>query len=319
MPPELRQALGSGPSAEPLVRLWDALGAAPPPRPDVLDDAAALAELGQRLERPSPVHRRPLHPDRPAHSRATGRLAPMIWWGALACILAAVAAGAWAWRQPVTAAAGAGEQVAVRLPDGSTATLNSGSRLRYARRFEAWPFVPAPARAVHLEGEAFFDVVHTGRPFAVETFDARVEVLGTQFNVRAHTEPVAGGTRVTLASGRVRVVAAGDAAVLAEPGASARVPPDAGASLRVARVPLPQALAWRADGFAAVDEPLPAVLAEIERRFAVEVTVEGTVPADAMNLLYPQGATAEQILHDICLAEGCRFWRTSRGFGLHME
>lgn len=237
-------------------------------------------------------------------------------WSALALILIA-SAGLWAWRQPVTTVAGAGERVAVRLPDGSTALLNSGSRLRYARRFEAWPLVPAAPRAVRLDGEAFFAVAPAGRPFAVETFNARVEVLGTRFVVRAR--PDAGGTRVTLASGRVRVATGAGAAVLEQPGATTRVTPGAARAPAVTAVPLSYALAWRTGGFATLDEPLPAVLAEVERRFAVEVAVEGSLPADALNLFYPQGATAEAIIHDVCLARGCRFWRTSRGFGLRME
>lgn len=318
MPPALREALGAGPAAEPLVRLWDALGTAAPPRPAAPDDEAALAALLRRLDRPTLPGRRLPRPDRPARRGGAGRPSGVVRWAAVAAFVLAAAAGAWAWRQPVTAVAGPGEQVAVRLPDGSTATLNSGSRLRYARRFEAWPLVPAAARAVALEGEAYFAVVPTGRPFVVETADARVEVLGTEFDVRAH--PGEGGTRVTLASGRVRVAAraGAGAAVLAEPGASAVVTPGA-VTPRVAAVPLAQALAWRARGFAAVDEPLPAILAEVERRFAVQVAVEGALPEGAMSLFYPHGATAEQILHDVCLARGCRFWRTSRGFSLRMD
>src|SRR5690606_4798335 len=236
-------------------------------------------------------------------------------WGALA-LAVALAVGAWAWRQPASTAAGPGERVAVRLPDGSAVTLNSGSTLRYARRFEAWPFVPAPTRTVRLDGEAFFEVAHTGRPFVVETFDARVEVLGTAFGVRAH--PSDGATRVTLASGRVRVRVGEATVVLDEPGASAHVAPDAEAPLRVEAVPLGHALAWRTAGFAAIDEPLPSILAEVERRFAVEIDVAGTLPPGSMNLFYPRGATAEQLLHDVCLAQRCRYWRTSRGFALQM-
>jgi transmembrane sensor len=317
MPPELREALGDR-AAAPAARLWSALGVATPPRPVVPDDTAALADLERRLDRPAGPTRRALRADRPARAGAArGPFFAAVRWAVPALLVALVATGTWAWRQPVTAVAAAGEQVAVRLPDGSTATLNSGSRLRYARRFEAWPFVEAAVRVVRLEGEAFFEVAHTGRPFVVETPEARVEVLGTTFDVRAR--PEAGGTRVTLASGRVRVATrvGREAAVLAHPGASAVVAPGA-VTPRVATVPLAHALAWRAEGFSAVDEPLPAILAEVERRFAVEVDVEGALPAGAMNLFYPRGATAEQILHDVCLARGCRFWRTSRGFGLRM-
>lgn len=54
-------------------------------------------------------------------------------------------------------------------------------------------------------GAVFFRVTHTGEPFVVEADGGRTEVLGTQFEVRRHTD----GAEVTVLSGRVGV-SAGD-------------------------------------------------------------------------------------------------------------
>ena len=74
-------------------------------------------------------------------------------------------------------------------------------------------------------------------------------------------------------------------------------------------------LAWRTKGFSVVDQPLAFILAEVERRFAVSIdTEEGIALADTMSVFYPRGATAEQVIHDICLFQHYRYRETSSGF-----
>jgi ferric-dicitrate binding protein FerR (iron transport regulator) len=95
----------------------------------------------------------------------------------------------------------------VQLPDGSTVTLNRNSKLTYAADFGAH------SREVTLEGEAFFEVVRDeSRTFAIAAGGARVEVLGTSFNVRADQQ--LGQVEVVVATGQVKLAsAAADAAV----------------------------------------------------------------------------------------------------------
>lgn len=86
----------------------------------------------------------------------------------------------------------------VFLPDGSTVTLNAGSRLRYKNNFGK------QNRVVGLQGEAFFDVEKDAdKPFIIVLRDAKVQVLGTSFNVKAYKgmEQV----EVTVAEGKVSV------------------------------------------------------------------------------------------------------------------
>ena len=75
------------------------------------------------------------------------------------------------------------EKRVVKLPDGSTVTLNENSSLRFAKG------ETAPNRDVELTGEAFFEVEkNPDRPFIVSTDAGTITVLGTSFNVYAYPD-----------------------------------------------------------------------------------------------------------------------------------
>ncbi len=84
------------------------------------------------------------------------------------------------------------------LPDGTVVSLHAGSQIKYASAFDS------KIRKVELIGEAYFEVTHDKtRPFIVSSGDARVEVLGTKFNVNSNTS--AGTMEVVLTAGKVSV------------------------------------------------------------------------------------------------------------------
>ena len=89
-----------------------------------------------------------------------------------------------------------GRNSSVRLPDGTMAWLNAGSRLIYPARFEG------KLREVSLIGEGYFEVAHNPEmPFIVTTTDLRIKALGTSFNVSAY--PADQIIEVVLAEGKV--------------------------------------------------------------------------------------------------------------------
>ena len=115
----------------------------------------------------------------------------------------------------VTAQAGNMEQV---LPDGSVVSLHAGSQITYPSSFASG------TRNVELKGEAYFKVTHDKtKPFIVASGDARVEVLGTQFNV--NTKSASGNMEVILTTGKVSVYYQGktQANVVLAPGEKAVV------------------------------------------------------------------------------------------------
>lgn len=84
----------------------------------------------------------------------------------------------------------------VTLPDGSSVTLSPQASLTFKEE--------DGKRLAELEGQAFFDVEHEEKTFAVEAGALKVEVLGTSFTVNAEEQ---GAESVAVATGRVRVSA----------------------------------------------------------------------------------------------------------------
>ena len=90
----------------------------------------------------------------------------------------------------------------LRLADGSRVWLNAGSSLRYPVGFQD------SVRQVFLEGEAYFEVNHDGKPFIVSTGSMNTRVLGTSFNISAYADDLE--YKTTLLEGKVRVELQGE-------------------------------------------------------------------------------------------------------------
>lgn len=96
------------------------------------------------------------------------------------------------------------EIMEIHLPDGSLVHLNSYSELEYPEKFKI------SRRSVRLTGEGFFEVAHDpGKPFQVNVADrARVEVLGTSFNIESSNSGDL--VKVQVLEGRVAFSGVGD-------------------------------------------------------------------------------------------------------------
>ncbi|MEO9801836.1 MAG: FecR domain-containing protein [Reichenbachiella sp.] len=97
-----------------------------------------------------------------------------------------------------------GRKSKLAFSDGSTATLNAGSSLRYLSKFDS------DLREVELEGEAFFEVNRdVQRPFVVRLGELSATVLGTSFNIEAHRNETV--SRIQLKTGKLKVEVSGTA------------------------------------------------------------------------------------------------------------
>ena len=321
IPPELRAALQEEmpETRADLEQVWALLGTLEPDAPSESD--RAWERLAAQIQTAAPGAVTSPSPRRAADREAVKPSRKHTAWHrralAVALPLVAVAVLAAWWLQPIRTTAGAGEVLTVSLPDGSTATLNSGATLAHPRGFDRLPFLAADTRTVRLEGEAFFDVQPGERPFTVETFNAEVTVLGTQFNVRAH--PAEAQTQVAVSEGRVRVAGPeGFATVLSiGQGVSVGARDAAVRELEPESVEADEAASWRSGGFAVRDLPLRAVFDELERRYGVEITAPTAVGAGEDVTLYLSApSSAEEILNDLCTARGLTYRATSRGFAV---
>lgn len=91
-----------------------------------------------------------------------------------------------------------GERMQVVFQDGSRASLNSESRIRYPRKFGF------SERKVELEGEAFFEVTpNKNRPFIVDLKGIDIKVLGTTFDAKAY--PADPEIFITLETGNIEL------------------------------------------------------------------------------------------------------------------
>lgn len=88
--------------------------------------------------------------------------------------------------------------VFTQLSEGTIIRLNQGSNLNYPEKFTG------KRREITLSGEAYFKVYHDAlKPFVVHTETIDINVLGTEFDVKAY--PRHEKTEVTVMSGRVAI------------------------------------------------------------------------------------------------------------------
>lgn len=152
----------------------------------------------------------------------------------------------------------------VKLSDGSTIVLKSGSIVRYNSDFGK------KERIIHLEGTAFFDVSRQDKmPFVVSTSRSVTTVLGTTFNISSSSELQE--DRITVYSGLVTFshrnqnqhlqLAAGSSAVLKE-----------NEHLRVAKYRV-NASAWQSGRLVFEESRVKEVIEDLESYFGHTITV----------------------------------------------
>ncbi|MDF9796398.1 transmembrane sensor [Catalinimonas alkaloidigena] len=184
-----------------------------------------------------------------------------------------------------------GETKPISLPDGSLATLNANSSLRFP---SAWN--DREAREVWLEGEAFFEVKKISQndnlksqmpyKFVVHTDGVAIEVLGTEFNVNTRREKV----QVVLNSGKVRLKWQ-EKEMLMQPGELIEVSKKG--SEVAQRIVKPETYSsWKENHLLCDATTLREIAQTIEDRFGYEVVfqdrqlsqieVSGTIPLDNM-------------------------------------
>ncbi|HEY4110276.1 FecR family protein [Puia sp.] len=156
-----------------------------------------------------------------------------------------------------------GAQKEVVLADGSRVLLNLASILKYPETFSG------SERVVELSGEAYFEVSPKGgRPFRVLIKDAEVNVLGTNFNVRAYAdEPV---SRTTLIDGSVEMEIGSNKAIL-KPGQQAVIAYPSTGDIDVRKVDVDEVMAWKKGYFRFTNESMYVVMRVLSRYYNVEI------------------------------------------------
>lgn len=151
-----------------------------------------------------------------------------------------------------------GGQYTINLPDGTSATLNASSSLKFPSSFSK-----ASQRVVELKGEGYFEVAKDRKkPFIVKTFEQEVEVLGTHFNVNAYPEER--GVKTTLLEGSVRV----NKTTLLKPGQQSLL---YNQHMQVATVDTDAETAWKNGRLTFTGRDFKSIMLSIARWYDVEI------------------------------------------------
>ena len=164
----------------------------------------------------------------------------------------------------------------LQLADGTVVTMNAGSSLRYPVAFSD------SIRQVFLEGEAYFDVSHNGKPFIVSCESMDVRVLGTSFNVSSYADDAE--IKTTLVEGKVKVTTAGNPDLASE---GIILAPDdqaifsrADATVEVVKVNTAQFTSWVMGKFEFSNANMNEVMKRLARWYDFEYEFESDAAKD---------------------------------------
>lgn len=160
-----------------------------------------------------------------------------------------------------------GGQFFVQLADSTKVWLNSESQLKYPVAF-----VDGETRQVELVyGEAYFEVSpstkHKGSRFKVKTQEQNVEVIGTEFNIKAYRDEPAIYT--TLVQGVVAVSNAAKRQILT-PNQQSKITEYNG-NINVSEVDVYNEISWRKGLFVFKGMPLKDIARVLSRWYDVDI------------------------------------------------
>jgi transmembrane sensor len=190
-----------------------------------------------------------------------------------------------------------GGEFRLELPDGTIVHLNAASSIQYPSFFSPLE------RRVEITGEVYFEVASMpNKPFivmvktAAGSERAKVEVIGTHFNIKAYDEEKIIST--TLVHGKVGVTPYRSiSSTILQPGQQANLP--APGELAVVDADTAQVLSWKNGMFSFKSTSVQTVMNEISRWYGVDVIFDGPVSADRINGDASRAGSLEQLVNRI--------------------
>ncbi|WP_411274953.1 FecR family protein [Daejeonella sp.] len=182
----------------------------------------------------------------------------------------------------------------VRLPDGSTVIVSSGSKLNYPSSFDG-----LARREVYLEGQAFFDIKHNAsKPFIVHTGQLETTVLGTAFNIKAFPGDI--DITVTVTRGKVKVSDQNKTLGIILPRQQITCNKQK-ANSTLKTVDADTYLDWKAQDLLFDDVTVAEAAELLEERFNVNITFsDQLIKSNRFTTTFLKGESLEQVLKSIC-------------------
>ena len=185
-----------------------------------------------------------------------------------------------------------GGEYFVKLSDGTQVWLNSESKFKYPVNF-----IKGETREVELVyGEAYFDVSpstnHNGSKFKVSTGIQEVEVLGTEFNIKAYTDE--NTIYTTLVEGKISI----NNTLLKEnlnPGEQSNVNLT-NQSMSISKVNVYNETSWKNGVFSFENMPLKKIMKVLSRWYDLDMIF---VDSEIGNKLFTGSLGREQSIEEI--------------------
>lgn len=198
----------------------------------------------------------------------------------------------------------------ITLPDGSNVTINSGSKLKYYNPFKE------ESRFVELEGEAFFSVSKNETPFIIQTSNAEIKVLGTEFNVWNRTTK----TKVVVKNGKVELsskFSKSQKVTLTKNELSSVIennPP-----LTPQKVDSEYLLGWLKSEFVFYKTPLSEIIEDLERHYDISILLEDETRRMQTLTGSFKNESPDSALKMICLALDLTYSKEGKDFIIKQE
>lgn len=200
-----------------------------------------------------------------------------------------------------------GNRSLVWLPDGSKVWLNAKSELKYDSNFNT------AKREVILQGEGFFEVEKSEKPFVVHVNDLNVKVYGTAFNVSAYAdEPV---IQTCLESGKVSIQSHQSKEYFINPGELA-IYNKSTARIETKKVDPVEYSGWRENKIYLHNEPIEVLARKLERQYNITI---GFTPATIGSEIHYTGVFGNESLEEILQAISTASNLTVREEGNHYQ
>ncbi len=204
------------------------------------------------------------------HRRTTPRIFNWIKYSAAAAVIGLLSLNLYQMQQEKgspsmnTVEVAKGEKASVTLSDGTIVWLNAETKITYPSQFAT------KTREVSIEGEAYFNVAKDEKkPFIVSGNGFNINVLGTQFNVSAHSgEDVI----IALKEGKISVnTADSENNVVQKPGDQLQFTTDGRTILQ--KTDITTIDSWTKGEFVFSAQPLATIVKSLERTFNVPIVL----------------------------------------------
>lgn len=149
----------------------------------------------------------------------------------------------------------------ITLSDSTTVSLNANSKLKYPDTFIG------DERVVELEGEAYFDVTKSDKPFIVRVKDGEIKVYGTEFNIYSRNESP---LEAVLVKGKIGFKDKNNSEVIMNPGEWITLIDDI---IHKRNVDVNDYILWQKRMFIYKNRTLNRVLSDLEQWYGVKIEV----------------------------------------------